>query len=262
MTKRTFADACAQNLEILLKIWVLGEALNVKLNVWDGAKIKDLRNYLNEKFNKSGNLKLLLIQENKNIPRSKDETPIKLYFGNRSPKQLLLPQTFHAFFQKDNFSNMRLPAIKEDDSKVSRYFNVVKILNKNAQQCAIDAKHDACPLKRQKLDTPDEPMTNRPKVKDYVSMSREVSKTLRTLSDSIMDMSDQLEKQTLGPQTDEGMKLERLIQNNMDSCRYLAPVLKGLASLNIPIVAHGDEIDLDQSVASRMIIKNEKITEA
>lgn len=250
MVKRGIEKNIRESYKILVKVWRYGESIERDINVGFVATVGGLKNKLNEVFNSENTQRLTLMVRTIKLSASYDNIVIKSLPDFNAYKEHSI--TLHAMFQTDKYSKIQMPTIREDESEAYKYLKVIHVLNRNAKNCAIDACNDKSPFTRKQYDRPEEPVSKRPKVADFAKCSMEVSSTLEELSKSMMTMSNKLVEGTeSGYHMDTNIK--RLIQNNMDTCRYLAPLLKSLSALSVP-VGSGLESEIGLKTGNALII--------
>jgi len=208
---------------ILVKVFLQGSSSEQLLFCNSNSSVGCLRGQLNRAFNSSGKYKLTLATDTAKINPSQDVTLLRTLRSKR------IYLKFNAIFQTDKYSQFRLPAICEESSQPEgevkpKVMDLIQILNQNAQKCALDAMSKKCPLSRKPVSHADS--HKRAKVANFVQCTKDIAATLGTLSHSLCEMSQKLQEEQ-GNQDE----LFRIVQNNMDSCRYLAPLMKNYSSL-------------------------------
>jgi hypothetical protein len=212
----------------MVKIFLNGHSSERTFSVGELVTLGQLKIMLNNSLNRNGALKLILLEKNTQFGAKDDNTPLRnlTSFNSKTNVKLVL----HALFKTDKYSKMRLPGIEEDcDTNAYKYLKTIHLLNRNAQMCAMDAQNNNSPFERQKINQLDEPISKKPKTSDFAKCTREISETLRTLSSSLDIMTRNLESTNM----DVDSKSLRIIENNLDSCRYLAPLLKNYCALGV-----------------------------
>jgi hypothetical protein len=231
--KRTFEQIKPLNdygLWILVKVFLHGNSSDQLMSCNSNTTVGGLRAQLNRAFNTSGTYKLTLASNTAKLNSSHDGTLLRSF----RTKRVYL--TFNALFQTDKYSQYRLPAICEEISNPAgdlvehKLMDLIQILNQNAQNCALDAMSKKCPLSRKPVSHADccQPEQKRAKMSSFIQCTKDIAATLGTLSHSLCEMSQKLQE---GEGEGNHEELFRIVQNNMDSCRYLAPLMKNYSSL-------------------------------
>jgi|ERR1712227_371209 len=137
-----------------------------------------------------------------------------------------------------NHPDSDLPSAESTASRI-RLENCL-LLQKNFAACIEASQTNSDPGERQRPNALDDMIPAEPGTRHLGYLVRDMANSLRTWSFQLQHLSDQLIRDDPLPdkQSIEYKKTRRLIQNNMDAARYLAPQLRDLADFVIPL---GDE---------------------
>jgi cell fate (sporulation/competence/biofilm development) regulator YmcA (YheA/YmcA/DUF963 family) len=242
---------------ILIKLMIQGAFSEITYSVDNRATVGDVRKMLNDLHNPAKSSLLTLIQSsispNTKLTAGYDKTLLKSLsgFSLYGPPNLQI----HAIFKERSFKQSLVPIVEggnsENVSDVHKYLRVIQILNRNAKTCALNAQQNKSPLNRERFNAPEEPISKRPKVEDFAKCTMDISDTLYELSQSMKNLSNKLFEAS--DQTEMDTTTSCLLENNMDTCRYLAPLLHSLSTINVPIGKSGAESELGLNNVSQAI---------
>jgi hypothetical protein len=235
MAKRTYEPIAAKNVRenfiILLKLWINGTFTEQRFTVQSNCTVGHLRRILTDLYNPTQSARLILMLRNTKLNRGFDNRLVKTLEGFEPVGIADYALAVHAIFKPGKF-DQSLVAINENGiSDVHKYLKVISILNRNAKTCAVDARANKSPLDRERFDAPEEPVAKRPKVADFAKCTMDISDTLFELSKSMKNLSHKLVEDS----DKSSAAMDTLLRNNMDTCRYLAPLLQSLSTISVPV---------------------------
>jgi hypothetical protein len=242
--KRTWAALDGKKIRetylILLKLWISGTCRTQEFTIRSNCTVRDLRKILTDTYNPTKSAKLMLMLQSYKLTSGYDNRLVTSLEGFSKDSGTGI--TIHAIFKPGNFEQSLETIVENSESSdVHKYLKVVQILNRNAKTCAEDARENRSPLERERFDQPEEPIAKRPKVADFAKCTLDVSDTLFQLSKSMKDLSNKLAEGS----SDMDPSMDHLLRNNMDTCRYLAPLLQSLSSISVPNLNPQSELGLD-----------------
>jgi hypothetical protein len=249
MAKRAFQKTIRESFKILIKIWINGVFSERDFTVQSGGTVADVRKILTDLYNPTKSARLIMMLPNSKLTSKMDSNLISSLSGFTLTASRAL--TIHAIFKPGNFENS-LATIPES-SEVYKYLNVIQILNRNAKTCAQDARQNNPPKNRERFNAPEEPVAKRPKIADFAKCTSDVSETLFELSKSMKILSNQLEKDSGNFPDAMDTKMSRLLENNIDTCRYLAPLLQSLSSISVPLSGKSGNAELTLKIEPKPI---------
>ena len=109
----------------------------------------------------------------------------------------------------------------------------IRIFKRNVDECIVCCRYNINPDQRIRFNHPASPSPTRPSARDLGYIFLDLAVTLTDLSANLMKMSNYLINDELLESNFEHSR--KLIQNNFDTLRYLAPLMKNLSSLAIPV---------------------------
>lgn len=127
--------------------------------------------------------------------------------------------------------------LKRTMAMIRDRFNTIKILQRNFDTCVEAAKSNQEPSDRARHNEPDGATPKEPDCRDLGYLTRDMAKSIQSLSMEMARLSDVLIHDDVYSEKTAGeyYKVKKLIQNVMDSTRYLSPQLQIFSSFIVPI---------------------------
>lgn len=211
--KRAAQNSTKINIKMLLSNGLTNLA---SIEVEKNLTISSLKIILDREFNRKSE-NIMVIMKSDILKDSMKISEIQGFDQRMSPSL-----TLHAFFTNQ----------KIHESKAFQHLNAIRILNQNAQNCTNASKLNKSPSNRQKITELIEPVSKRPRVQDFIKCTNEISDTLKDLSESMKQMANNLNLSNKNVVNHS--RVDRMMRNNLDCCKYLAPMLKMYSMLQLP----------------------------